>query len=39
MIGIGFVVANWVGYGCQFLTTDAQWRVPLGIQVRARRSC
>jgi len=33
MISIGFLVANWVGYGCQFLRSDAQWRVPLGVQV------
>ncbi|KAJ6561696.1 general substrate transporter [Mycena capillaripes] len=33
MISIGFLVANWVGYGAQFLKTDAQWRVPLGVQI------
>ncbi|CAE7226471.1 unnamed protein product [Rhizoctonia solani] len=38
MIGMGFLVANckcrhWVGYGCQYLNTDAQWRVPLAIQI------
>jgi len=33
MIGLGFFVANWVGYGCQYLDSDAQWRIPLGIQV------
>ncbi|CUA70978.1 High-affinity glucose transporter [Kluyveromyces lactis NRRL Y-1140] [Rhizoctonia solani] len=33
MIGMGFLVANWVGYGCQYLNNDAQWRVPLAIQV------
>ncbi|KAI0767994.1 general substrate transporter [Trametes elegans] len=33
MIGIGFVSANWVGYGCQFLTGDKQWRLPLGLQL------
>ncbi|KAL7412590.1 major facilitator superfamily domain-containing protein [Mrakia frigida] len=32
MISTGFFSANWIGYGCQFLTTDAQWRLPLGIQ-------
>ncbi|QRV72672.1 Sugar (and other) transporter [Ceratobasidium sp. AG-Ba] len=30
---MGFLVANWVGYGCQYLDSDAQWRIPLGIQV------
>ncbi|TCD67159.1 hypothetical protein EIP91_000444 [Steccherinum ochraceum] len=33
MIGIGFIVANWVGYGCQFLDSNAQWRLPLGLQL------
>lgn len=33
MIGFGFFVANWVGYGCAFLRSSAQFRVPLGIQI------
>ncbi|KAI0784194.1 general substrate transporter [Abortiporus biennis] len=33
MIGIGFIVANWVGYGCKFLGSDTQWRLPLGLQL------
>ncbi|KAJ8521114.1 hypothetical protein ONZ45_g2150 [Pleurotus djamor] len=33
MIGIGFIVANWVGYGCQFIDSDASWRLPLGLQL------
>ncbi|EJF64770.1 general substrate transporter [Dichomitus squalens] len=33
MIGIGFIVANWVGYGCQFLKGNVQWRLPLGLQL------
>ena len=33
MIGIGFVVANWVGYGCQYLDGNSQWRLPLGLQL------
>ncbi|KAJ7111877.1 general substrate transporter [Mycena epipterygia] len=33
MISIGFLVANWVGYGCQFIRSDAQWRAPLGVQI------
>jgi len=33
MIGLGFLAANWIGYGCQFFQTDAQWRVPLGVQI------
>jgi len=32
-IGLGFLVAYWIGYGCQFINNDAQWRVPLGVQV------
>ncbi|GAB1524937.1 hypothetical protein RhiTH_008093 [Rhizoctonia solani] len=33
MIGMGFLVANWVGYGCQYIDNEAQWRIPLAIQV------
>ncbi|KAG8817747.1 hypothetical protein FRC17_011118, partial [Serendipita sp. 399] len=33
MIGLGFLAANWVGYGCQFLKNDGQWRIPLAIQI------
>ncbi|KAL0954801.1 hypothetical protein HGRIS_003748 [Hohenbuehelia grisea] len=33
MLGIGFIVANWVGYGCQFIDGDASWRIPLGLQM------
>jgi hypothetical protein len=29
----GFFAANWVGYGCQYLTNTAQFRVPLAIQI------
>ncbi|KAL7420411.1 hypothetical protein Q5752_005381 [Cryptotrichosporon argae] len=29
----GFFSANWIGYGCQFFRTSAQWRVPLAIQI------
>ncbi|KAG6827977.1 hypothetical protein H0H92_009803 [Tricholoma furcatifolium] len=32
MLGIGFIVANWVGYGCQFINSDVSWRFPLGFQ-------
>ncbi|KAF9223529.1 general substrate transporter [Gyrodon lividus] len=32
MIGTGFIVANWVGYGCAFLNGNVSWRLPLGIQ-------
>lgn len=33
MLGIGFIVANWVGYGCQFINSDVSWRLPLGLQL------
>ncbi len=33
MIGIGFIVANWVGYGCQYLPGDQGWRLSLGLQL------
>jgi len=44
MIVWGFFIANWfvhvysfanirVGYGCQFIANDGQWRVPLAIQI------
>ncbi|KAI0077861.1 general substrate transporter [Panus rudis PR-1116 ss-1] len=33
MIGIGFIVANWVGYGCQYLDGNTEWRLPLGLQL------
>ncbi|KAF8807060.1 hypothetical protein BYT27DRAFT_7242680 [Phlegmacium glaucopus] len=33
MIGIGFIVANWVGYGSQFINSDISWRMPLGLQM------
>lgn len=33
MIGFGFITANWVGYGCQFIGSDVSWRLPLGLQL------
>jgi sugar porter (SP) family MFS transporter len=33
MLGIGFIVANWVGYGSQFIGSDISWRLPLGLQL------
>jgi len=33
MLGIGFIVANWVGYGSQFIDSDVSWRLPLGLQI------
>ncbi|KAK8124049.1 hypothetical protein PG999_003967 [Apiospora kogelbergensis] len=32
-IAIGFCVANWIGYGGSFATGDAQWRIPLAMQI------
>lgn len=33
MIAIGFGTANWVGYAGSYAVSDAQWRVPLGMQL------
>ncbi|PPR00886.1 hypothetical protein CVT24_000371 [Panaeolus cyanescens] len=33
MLGIGFIVANWVGYGSSFIDSDVSWRLPLGLQL------
>ncbi|CAA7265537.1 unnamed protein product [Cyclocybe aegerita] len=33
MLGIGFITANWVGYGSQYIKSDASWRLPLGLQM------
>jgi hypothetical protein len=35
MIAIGFALANWIGYGGAFASGDAQWRIPLGMQIPA----
>ncbi|KAJ8074284.1 hypothetical protein PM082_012594 [Marasmius tenuissimus] len=32
-IGIGFIVANWVGYAGQYIDGNNSWRVPLGLQL------
>ncbi|KAL0932411.1 sugar transporter [Colletotrichum truncatum] len=33
MIAIGFGAANWVGYAGAFAPGDAQWRIPLAMQL------
>ena len=33
MIAIGFGLANWVGYAGAFASGNAQWRIPLAIQL------
>ena len=34
MLGIGSFVAGWIGYGTFIhLTSQAQWRLPLGLQM------
>ncbi|KAL2862815.1 sugar porter family MFS transporter [Aspergillus lucknowensis] len=33
MISIGFFAANWIGYGGAFANGDAQWRIPLAMQI------
>ena len=35
MIAIGFAFANWVGYAGSFAKGNAQWRIPLGMQIPA----
>ncbi|QGA15942.1 hypothetical protein EYB26_003604 [Talaromyces marneffei] len=33
MIAIGFFAANWIGYGGAYAKGDAQWRIPLAMQI------
>ncbi|KAL1986298.1 hypothetical protein VTN96DRAFT_6666 [Rasamsonia emersonii] len=33
MIGVGIMVAQWVGYGCSLYTDSFSWRFPLSFQV------
>ncbi|EME41417.1 hypothetical protein DOTSEDRAFT_156254 [Dothistroma septosporum NZE10] len=35
MIGIGFIVSTWIGYGCHHApsTNSVQWRFPLAFQI------
>ncbi|CAG8049186.1 unnamed protein product [Penicillium olsonii] len=33
MMAIGFFAANWIGYGGAFAKGDAQWRIPLAMQI------
>lgn len=33
MASFGVLCSNWIGYGCQFATGNAQWRIPLGCQI------
>ena len=33
MIAIGFFTANWIGYGGAYAKGDAQWRIPLAMQI------
>ncbi|KAL3480922.1 putative hexose carrier protein [Aspergillus californicus] len=35
MIALGFFAANWIGYGGAFAKGDAQWRIPLAMQIPA----
>lgn len=32
MLSWGFLVAQWLGYGCSFVNSDLQWRFPLAFQ-------
>ncbi|KFY93020.1 hypothetical protein V500_03954 [Pseudogymnoascus sp. VKM F-4518 (FW-2643)] len=31
-VGIGFALANWIGFGSSYSTSDFQWRFPLAFQ-------
>jgi len=35
MIGVGFIVSTWIGYGCHHApdTSSVQWRFPLAFQI------
>jgi sugar porter (SP) family MFS transporter len=33
MIGFGFITANWVGYGSQYIKSNTSWRMPLALQM------
>ncbi|CZR65514.1 probable major myo-inositol transporter iolT [Phialocephala subalpina] len=33
MLSWGFLVAQWLGYGCTFVTSSFQWRFPLAFQL------
>ena len=35
MIGVGFIVSTWIGYGCNHApeTSSVQWRFPLAFQI------
>ncbi|KAK9335789.1 hypothetical protein LIPSTDRAFT_204767 [Lipomyces starkeyi NRRL Y-11557] len=32
MLSWGYLIAQWVGYGCSFVDSSFQWRFPLGFQ-------
>ncbi|KAH8761351.1 general substrate transporter [Hyaloscypha sp. PMI_1271] len=32
-VAVGFLLANWVGYGCYFAKGDVAWRVALAMQI------
>ncbi|KAK9319695.1 general substrate transporter [Lipomyces orientalis] len=33
MLCWGFLLAQWIGYGCNYVNSSFQWRFPLGFQV------
>ncbi|KEY73519.1 hypothetical protein S7711_03684 [Stachybotrys chartarum IBT 7711] len=33
MIAVGFGLANWVGFAGSYASSDAQWRIPLAMQI------
>ncbi|KAF8847656.1 MFS general substrate transporter [Acephala macrosclerotiorum] len=32
-VAVGFLIANWIGYGCYFAKGDVAWRVALAMQI------
>ncbi|KAG5764433.1 hypothetical protein H9Q72_007478 [Fusarium xylarioides] len=35
LTGIGYLIANWIGYAGSYAKGDVQWRVPLAMQIPA----
>nr|QMS54609.1 hexose transporter [Gongronella sp. w5] len=32
-VTFGILISFWIDYGCQYIQSEAQWRVPFGIQI------
>lgn len=35
LVGIGYLIANWIGYAGDYAHGDARWRIPLAMQIPA----